>query len=271
MISGSTDRLLKTVSVGGGPFGVTYDPLNNDVYVANEVGNTVSVISAETNTVIATVNVGNATGPFGIGGAGPVFVALDPANGDLYVANSGASVVSVISGTTNRLVANIQVGTSPLDILYDPSNGDMYVGNYNFGNVSLSVISGSNNKVLHYIQLGSVVQSFTGLARFPQGLGYDPCNGNIYALNSYTNATYVVSSSSNSVIATIPVAAGPSGLIFDSHDGDVYVIGTQSVTVISGTTVSDTITTSGYPAALAFDPSNNQVYVAGSDAVYVLS
>jgi YVTN family beta-propeller protein len=58
--------------------------------VTNETSGTVSVIDPATNTVVATVTVG--AGPFG--------VAVSPAGpgvGDVYVANSNGTSVSVIS------------------------------------------------------------------------------------------------------------------------------------------------------------------------------
>ena len=53
------------------------DPAAGTVYVANDTGDTVSVIDAATRTVTATIPVGN--GPYG--------VAADPAAGTVYVAN----------------------------------------------------------------------------------------------------------------------------------------------------------------------------------------
>ena len=48
-----------TVSAGNGPIGVAVNPLTNTVYVANQNGNSVSVINGSTNTVTSTVSVGS--------------------------------------------------------------------------------------------------------------------------------------------------------------------------------------------------------------------
>jgi len=48
----------------------------------------VSVINPTTNTVTTTIGVG----------AGPNEIAVNPANGDIYVANGSSNTVSVISG-----------------------------------------------------------------------------------------------------------------------------------------------------------------------------
>jgi YVTN family beta-propeller protein len=43
-----------TIPVGTFPFGIAYDPSNDNIYVANPLSSTVSVISGSTNSVIAT-------------------------------------------------------------------------------------------------------------------------------------------------------------------------------------------------------------------------
>src|SRR5438552_12127958 len=45
-------------------------------------------------------------------GPAPVFEAYDPANGNLYVGNSGSNTVSVISSATNNVITTIVVGSN---------------------------------------------------------------------------------------------------------------------------------------------------------------
>jgi YVTN family beta-propeller protein len=78
---------VATITVGGSPIGIAFNPDNGFMYVANSGSNTVSVINPVTNTVVATIPVG-AT-PFGI--------AFNPDNGFLYVTNQGGNTVSVIA------------------------------------------------------------------------------------------------------------------------------------------------------------------------------
>ncbi len=59
-------RVTDTISVGGFPEEVAANPKTKTIYVANDAGNTVSVISGLTNTVTATIPVG--TAPTGIAG-----------------------------------------------------------------------------------------------------------------------------------------------------------------------------------------------------------
>ena len=79
-------------------------------------------------TVIATIDVGNAPSP----------LEYNPANENMYVANRESDDVSVIYSQFNELVDTINVEGSPADLEYNPSNDYIYVAN------KLSVISWAN-------------------------------------------------------------------------------------------------------------------------------
>jgi YVTN family beta-propeller protein len=68
------------------PFNVAVNPSTNTIYTANFFGNTASVISGQTNTVVATIAVGRSPRP-----------AVNPKTGLVYVANNGDNTVSVLS------------------------------------------------------------------------------------------------------------------------------------------------------------------------------
>ena len=72
-------------------------------YVSNNGGNTVTVINADTNTVIGAVTVGVA----------PAGMAATPDGSLLYVANSGSDSVSVIATKQRVVVATVLVGIAP--------------------------------------------------------------------------------------------------------------------------------------------------------------
>ena len=79
-------------------------------YVANEASDNVSVINTATNTVVATVTVGNA--PFG--------VAITPDGAFAHVTNAGSGSVSVIKTTTKTVMATVTVGTEPVGVAITP-------------------------------------------------------------------------------------------------------------------------------------------------------
>jgi YVTN family beta-propeller protein len=80
----------------------------------------------------------------------------------------------------------------------------------------------------------------------------------------------VIDTTTNTVIATIPVGIRPSDIAYDSANEQMYVAnrgtgspGTGTVSVIDTTTntVIDTITVGDVPRGIAYDPVNERMYV----------
>ncbi len=81
---------------------------------------TVSVIDTATNTVTATVNVGNY--PYG--------VAVSPDGKRVYVTNELSNNVSVIDTATNTVTDTVNVGNYPYGVAVSPDGKRVYVTNY---------------------------------------------------------------------------------------------------------------------------------------------
>jgi YVTN family beta-propeller protein len=75
--------------------------LAQNAYVANEGGNTVSVIDTATNTVIGTLPAST-----------PVGVAVSPDGSKAYVGNAQSNSVSVIDTATNTITSTIPVDSA---------------------------------------------------------------------------------------------------------------------------------------------------------------
>ena len=103
MPAASAEFTLPTISVGSMPDGVAYDSSRGEVFVANTLSNTISVVSGRTNRVVATVAAGNS----------PDDPACDTGRGEVFVANSFDNTVSVISDRTDRVVATFPAGNTP--------------------------------------------------------------------------------------------------------------------------------------------------------------
>ncbi|HEY3777070.1 MAG TPA: YncE family protein [Rhizomicrobium sp.] len=97
-----------------------------------------------------------------------------------------------------------------------------------------------------------------------------------YITNSTDGTVSVIDTSSNTVIATIPVGASPEGVGVTPDGSTVYVTnqGSNDVSVIatSSNTVTDTINVGVNPIAVAVTPDGSKVYVAnaGSNTVSVI-
>ena len=76
-----------------------------------------------------------AIGEGGLDGGGGV--AVNTATGNVFITNSAADTVSVISGASNQVTATIPVGGNPFGAAVDPGTGRVFVANRNSGDVSV--------------------------------------------------------------------------------------------------------------------------------------
>jgi YVTN family beta-propeller protein len=114
--SGKTDA----VATGAMPDAVRVDEAANKIYVANYVGDSVTVIDGATMKPVATVPAGHH----------PQALAVDGKRHRIFVANTHSNNVTVIDGTTNQVLATLPGGANPYAVAVDPESGDAYVANY---------------------------------------------------------------------------------------------------------------------------------------------
>lgn len=240
-----------------------------------------------------------------VGGA-PWGVAYDSAKNELFVVDSSAGSVSVLSGSNYASLTKITVGQSPYRDIYDSSKGEIFVANY--GANSVSVISDSTNKVVATVTVGTEPSSFTydagkgeifvansgggsgttvsvisdstnkvvatvTVGTGPYDLGYDSAKSEVFVANAYSRSVSVISDSTHQVTATIGVGSGPLGVAYDPVQGEVYVANSVSgtVSIISDTTnnVVATTTVGSNPAATIYDSGKGEIYVLNRDSASV--
>lgn len=179
------------IPVGRGPMGVAVSPGGGEVYVANQIDGTV--------TMICTDDWDQVTAPVG---AGPTGIAVHPAGGRVYVANQFEDTVSVLDAETLATLAVVKGFRQPYALVASPDGASVYVSNR--GDDSVAVLDTRKNKLRGTIKLG---------AR-PAGLDASPDGARLYvALASGELA--VVETRHDRVTARIPVAQGLSGV--DAH------------------------------------------------------
>ena len=81
-------------------------------------------------------------------------LAYDPVKGEVFVANVDSNDTSVISDSSNEVVANVTVGSYPTGVAYDSAKEEIFVANVNQGNGTVSVISDTSNKVVAGVSVG---------------------------------------------------------------------------------------------------------------------
>ncbi len=195
---------------------------------------------------VKTVKVGN----------NPVDVAFDPGNGELYVANTNSSSVSVIDGSTNKVVATVAVSADPIEVGYDAVNDEVYV------------LSQSTHEVTILSSANEIVDTISVDA--DPIVGMIAPTGNVYVTSHGTNGVgpgkvAVINATTNDV-TNLAVGDEAEAPYYDPANGDVYVgnLVSDSLTVITTALKVKTIDfgTGGDPFGLAYSPATKEMYVA---------
>jgi YVTN family beta-propeller protein len=256
-----------TVHVGDSPTGIAVDQATDSVYVANNGGDTISVIDGATCN--ATQQTGCAVTPASITvGNGPFAIGVNPTTDSIYVTDNGAvsigtihaidptslgDTVSVIDGATcnaslqsgcDQVPGTVKVGAGPLGIGVDPTTNSIYVAN-------------------------------TG----PEG-GADSALGHTVSLIDGATCNGTDQTGCGGATATVAVGVAPFGIAVDQSTNEIYVSNNNggdssaSLSVINGASC-DTAETSGCatrpperafsgyaPHGIALDPTNHVLYTA---------
>ncbi len=214
---------MKTIKLKGSnfPVAIITDNLTNNMYVANEHSDTLSVFDKFNYTIMRSIAVGGH----------PVALALaldigSPGIGsNVYVANAYSNTVSVVNPTTYTGIANIPVGKGPSSLAINPNSDKMYVANS--GSNTVSVIDPYN---ISKSTEGSVVTNIE-VGKRPSGIAIDSTANKIYVANAYSNTVSVIDGNNDNVSKTISVGKFPREVAFDINNNNVYVANAYSNTV----------------------------------------
>ena len=109
-------------------------------------------------------------------------------------------------------------------------------------------------------------------------MAYDPAKGEVFVSQYDTNDVCVISDSTNTVVASIPVGFEATDIVYDSGRGEIWVDnGSYSVSIISDATnrVVGTINVGGQPwgffSNMAYDPAEGEIFLTSMESVIVIS
>jgi YVTN family beta-propeller protein len=198
----------------------------------------------------------DATGAYG--------VAVDPATGIVFVADSsagGISAVNVSNGTVSTIpFVEGPTFNSPTSIALDPARGNLFVISRPF----LYTTFPGNLTILN-LTTGSV-RATVPLAGSPEAVAFDPQNGFVYVALASNNSVVVINSTNDAIVKTIRTGTSPDALAFDAPRELLYVANNRSnnVSVINTTsdTVVQTVPVGTGPVGLYFAAGSGEVYVA---------
>jgi YVTN family beta-propeller protein len=159
---------------------------SGNIYIANKGSNNISVISGNVLAVTATI-------PLPAGDSGPVMIAGNTANNQIFVVNQASGTVTQISTIDNTVVSpSITVGSQPVWGVMSPDGLFVFVVNQGSNNVS--VIDASLRTVIATIPVGAS----------PNFAFYDPRLQRVYVSNTGSNTISVIRAD-NITAANLPV------------------------------------------------------------------
>lgn len=209
-------------------------PMPPRIYVANESGNSVSVIDAQTFAVLGTIDAkassthdltvtrdgrrvfatNLASGKLSVIDAAAMetiatlytgdrahVVALTNDNKQAWVANIGDNNISVIDTDTYRILGTIPAGKGTTGITFSHDGRFAYVSNQ--GDKTVNVIDTSAHQIIKTIPVGPN----------PHFLVVSP-DGYVWGTNTGANDIYVIDPETNEKIATFEVGSKPQQIAF---------------------------------------------------------
>ncbi len=204
-------------------------------------------------------------------GLNPEALVYDSGRGELFVANTMSNSVSVVNGTTGRIVGTVAVGPEPASLAYDASRGTIYVANGSYASVSTgqSSIWAINDTTYQ----GAAIP--TGAE--PNAVAYDPTNEEVFVANSGANTVTVINATTDTPTANVSVPSTAWGIAYDPWLNEVIVVLTaiNSVSLIDAGNLTlrttQVVGTSPYVATAAGPSGEVVVANEGSNNVTLLN
>jgi YVTN family beta-propeller protein len=177
---------------GKGEIFATNLPPNNSSN-PNASSNTISVISDNSNTAIATITVGS----------NPQGIAYDSGKNEIFVTNSDSQTISIISDKSNSVIKTLLINGYPFVITYDSGKGELFFYSTNATGlanpfttvITVSVISDSTNTIIANITAGG------------GGQAYDSGKGEVFAASSFTGTVSIISDASSTSASPTPATS----------------------------------------------------------------
>lgn len=213
-------------------------------YITTYNGGTIAVIEIATNTIVATVVLGEFP---------PFQMAIAPDGAHVYIVGYQFPAVCVLATATNTLEEPITLSQWPYayDIAITPDGAHAYVS-ISFTQSGMYVIDLSDTSSMEYVHLGHS-QDLQFSAITPDGAF-------VYVTNYVDDCISVIATADNTVVTTItlPEDSEPVGIAITPDGAYAYVAnsGYSSVSVIDTTTntVVNTVSVGSQPAHIAITP-----------------
>lgn len=259
VIDTATSTRVATIDAGVGcqciaPHAITASRDGSEVYAANEIGNSVTVLDTATRSVVATL-------PFSVVGNAPVGVVVSPDNQRLYVlSGSGTTAVFVIDRASRTRIGEVLLEVAQArSMAISPDGTRLYVGTY--GSHSVKVIDTATLTVTATILT----------PQLPIGMAMRPDGQRLYVSGFLGNAVGSIDTATNAM-TPINGFLQPSAVAVSPDGARGYTADNGQIGVFNP--VNDTLTGAVSNAFavrdIAFTPDGTRAFAAASTEVYIV-
>ena len=198
-------NLTTTFGAGSTPSGVAFDGAN--IWVANQVDDTVTKLRASDGTMLGTFAVAS----------DPYAAAFDGAN--IWVANVSSNTVIKLRASDGEVRGTFAVGSAPEGVAFDGAN--IWVANADDNTVTK--LRASDGAALGAFNVGT----------HPVGVAFD--GSNVWVANEFSKNVTKLRVSDGKVLGTFTVGMNPISVAFDGANIWVANLGGSDVTKLRAT------------------------------------
>jgi PQQ-dependent catabolism-associated beta-propeller protein len=219
------------------------------IFVTNERSDDVTVIAADSGTVLKTIAVGKR--PRGI---------VASADGKrVYVANSNSDALSVIDAATLTVTGTIPAGRDPEGLTFNRDGTLLFVVNEN--DSAVTIIDAASGRIVKKVEVGTE----------PETAVASPDGRWIAVSNETSNDVHLIDTATQAVVKKVPVPKNPRGMRFSADSRRLFVASEQAhvVSVVSMDTlgVEKSAATGGSrPVDIALSRDGKRAWVSHGDS-----
>jgi YVTN family beta-propeller protein len=260
---GSKTILIPT---GSYPQAIAFNPFNQLFYVANQLGNDVTIFDSA-GTTVSTVQLE----PSFSGFTSPVALTVNVSNGEVYAAGSISNTIYAIN-TAFEVSMELKVANRPIALAFNPFNSLIYVTHLLSNTVSVIDPSSETivaNLITETDPLAIIINEFDGSVYF---LNYG--SDSISTFDQFNNDTGLIRGVGNEPVAGV-LRSSQELLVLTKASAELHVVHLQSLTITATISFSgepSNITSLGDTGGFAvIDPAHNIIYTLDESLATALS
>ena len=310
VINPNNNEAIGSITVGIKPYGISYDPSNGFIYVSNEGSNDVSIINTSSMSVLYSLEVsGSPKGLTYVPASQYVYVA-DYSSDSVSIISSSIithrshsySVYFTETGLPSGTMWGVDINneneittTQKSLFMVEPNGTYKYsilltqhsyfaIDKNGIFNVNGSLLSievtfysyiGGVNKTL-FLNNNTLIDGNSNISNigiYPQSVVYDNLTGTVLITGGGSNSVIFVNATTEHIIGSVGVGAGPvssaldplNGLLYvvDLYSGQLSIVNPESMRLVGEVNLSSHSGEDG-PDSIVFSSSLNELFVANS-------